>query len=188
LKADRISGKGRTFGEEDDEARRGGDEDLDALWARVREFLADLKPSGEKRERRGEKANKLKLTSTFEAYDPTRRGILTKNQIVQAFTTIGFTPTMTGIECEKLVSALDAWSQREAKTVVYQRFLEAPYARETTSINGIFPRVKAREPSKYETERKAKAEEEEKNAFKTAEEEKIRRDQAHTKMLAGQAR
>ena len=54
-------------------------------------------------------------------------------------------------------------------------------------MHGIFPRVRAREPSKYETERKAKAEEEEKKALEAADVERVRRDQAHTKMLAGQA-
>jgi hypothetical protein len=190
LKADRASGKGRTLAEEDEDARgRGGDDELDALLARVRDFLADLKPSGEKRERRGaDQPNKLRLTQAFEAYDPANKGTLAKDLIVKAFTSAGFSPTLTGHECDKLVGALDAWDPRETKTVAYRRFLTATYAIESVSVHGIFPRVRQREPSKYETERKAKAEEEERKALAAAEEERTRRDQAHTKMLAGQAR
>ena len=98
----------------------------------------------------------------------------------------GLTPPLTTAESEKLVAALDAWEQRGA-TVVYRRFLEAPYGREHTSVRGLFPRVRAREASKYEIERKAKAEEEEKKSLEAAEEERKKRGEAHTKRLAGQA-
>jgi hypothetical protein len=41
----------------------GSDYDLDALWAKFREFLSDVKPNGEKREIRGtDKASKLRFT------------------------------------------------------------------------------------------------------------------------------
>jgi Ca2+-binding EF-hand superfamily protein len=158
------------------------------LWARVRDFLADLKSNGDKRERRGgDRANKVKLTEAFAAYDPAGKGALAKKDVAAAFTRAGLSPALTDAEWDKLVGALDAWEQREARTIVYRRILEATYAREPASVHGIFPRVRAREPSKYETERKAKAEEEERKALEAAEVERVRRDQAHTKMLAGQA-
>lgn len=184
LKEDRAR-KGRTAEEEDELRAQGADEELDALWARVREFLGDLKPNGDKKERRGAgEANRLKLTDAFAAHDPARAGAIAKHSVVQAFTAAGLTPPLTAAQCDRLVGALDAWEQRGA-TVVYRRFLEAPYAREHTSVRGLFPRVRPREPSKYEVERKARAEEEERKSLEAAEEERRKRGEAHTKRLAG---
>ena len=47
----------------------------------------------------------------------------------------------TDNEWERLITALDAWEQREQMTVHYRRFLEAPYHRELVSMHGIFPKV-----------------------------------------------
>ena len=80
------------------------------MWARVRDFLADLKSNGDKRERRGaEKANKVKLTEAFAAYDPTGKGVLAKKEVANAFTRAGLSPALTDAEWDKLVGALDAW-------------------------------------------------------------------------------
>jgi hypothetical protein len=83
LKEERARGKGRMADEDDDQRAQGADEELDALWARVREFLGDLKPNGDKKERRGaEKANKLKLNEAFAAYDPAQSGVIAKHLVV----------------------------------------------------------------------------------------------------------
>ena len=60
--------------------------------------------------------------------------------------------------------------------MVYRRFLEAPHARGVVSLHGIFPRLQARGPSKYELERKAKAEEEERLKAVAIEEERKRKE------------
>ena len=62
---------------------QGADPQLDALWTRVREFLGDLKPNGDKKERRGvEKPNKLKITEAFAAYDPAQTGVIAKHLVL----------------------------------------------------------------------------------------------------------
>ena len=78
---------------------------------------------------------------------------------------------MTDAEWDKLISSLDAWDNREDLTVMYRRFLEAPYQRAVVSLHGIFPKIQKRELTKFEQERKIKQEEEEKKAAIQAEED-----------------
>lgn len=61
----RGKGQGSKFNAEDetDDTKLGADSSLDALWAKFREFLNDIKENGEKRDIRGvDKANKLRFT------------------------------------------------------------------------------------------------------------------------------
>lgn len=63
--------------------------------------------------------------------------------------------------------------------------MAAPHQREAVSQFGIFPKVIPKGPSKFEMERKAKAEEEERKKAEQLEEEKKRRDLAMRKSAAG---
>ena len=69
--------------------------------------------------------------------------------------------------------------------MVYRRFLEAPHSRRPTSLHGIFPKVPARGPTKYELERKAKADAEERRRAELAQEEAQRQEEAEAKRRAG---
>ena len=171
--------------EDADDGRKGRDSELDALWARIRDFLNDLTASGEKRDIRGvDRPNKLRLTEACAVYDEGNKGVISKRLLVQAFTTARLTPALSDREWDKLLSALEAWDHRETQTVLYRRLLEATYMREQVSVHGIFPKVPAREPSKFELDRKAKAEEEERKALEAAEEERMKRELAQSKRLA----
>jgi Ca2+-binding EF-hand superfamily protein len=172
--------------EELDEAARVADPELDALWARVRDFLADVSGTGEKKDTRGTgTANKLRLTEACRVYDPKGSGVISKRSLEQAFVTARLTPALTETELDQLTTALDAWHQRAAGTVSYNAFLQAPYAREPVSVRGLFPKVQASGPSKTALERKAKADEEERKAQEALEEERRRREEALSKRAGG---
>jgi hypothetical protein len=166
------AGKPAGYGGEDELGDRGdgGDEDLDALWARVREFVTEPAPSfgaGAK----GAENNRVRLVTACRTRDPTGKGVISLGDLQAAFTAARLKPALSDGELDQLISALDAWDQRTQQTVVYRRFLEAPHARKPTSLYGIFPKVPARGPNKYELERKAKAEADEKKRKEKEEEE-----------------
>lgn len=185
-----LSGKGAakptSYGGEDElgERRDGGDEDLDALWARVREFVTEPAPTGAK----GAENNRVRFLTACRTRDPTGKGVISLADLQAAFTAARLKPALTTEEYDRLISALDAWDQRTQQTVVYRRFLEAPHARRPASLHGIFPKVPARGPTKYELERKAKADAEERRRAELAEEEAQRQEEAEAKRLAGAGR
>ena len=79
-------------------------------------------------------------------------------------------PFLTDMQYDQLITSLQAWEHREQETVVYRKILEAPHARSVVSLHGIFPRLQARGPSKYELERIARQEEEDRLKAIAAEE------------------
>jgi hypothetical protein len=122
---------------------------------------------------KGAESNRVRFLTACGTRDPTDKGVISLSDLQAAFTAARMKPALAGGELDRLISALDAWDQRTQQTVVYRRFLEAPHARRATSLHGIFPKVPARGPTKYEQERKAKAEaEERKRAEEAAEEAK----------------
>jgi len=54
-------------------------------------------------------------------------GVIPKDSLRKAFVAIRLKPDLTLPEIDKLITALEAWDQREAETVVYRKFLEATY-------------------------------------------------------------
>jgi hypothetical protein len=119
-------------------------------------------------------SNKLRLLKAFETYDPTSKGSITKEDLINAFTSARLTPMPTSKEWDDLIRSLEAWDREDDKIVAYRKFMEAHSTREPQSLYGIFPRAKGREPSKYELERKAKAEAEEKKKQEAEEQEKLK--------------
>lgn len=159
---------------DDDEDKSGADYDLDALWAKFREFLQDLQPNGEKREIKGtDKPTRIRFSEACQTYDPRSVGTISRKQLQQAFTVARLSFEVSEADWDKVISAVEAWHNREEKTVNYRRFLDATFAREVTSMHGIFPKLQKREMSKFELERKAKLEEDEKKEKEKAEEEKL---------------
>jgi hypothetical protein len=58
--------------------------------------------------------------------------------------------TPTEEEWDKLISAVEAWENKEQGTVMYRKFLDSTYSRETVSVHGIFPKVQQKELSKFD--------------------------------------
>eukprot|EP00347_Sterkiella_histriomuscorum_P003356 403364608 len=154
-----------------DDADRGADgsllatnQFLDDLWDRVRNFLNDLNEKGDRREfGRNDKANKLKfLDYCQEQESRMKKGVLTESQLEAVFAKCKFFPMPSKAEFKLLYKALEAFVSNESNEVNYNKILEAPVKREHTSINGIFPKIKAKGPSAKQIEEQKRKEEEEK--------------------------
>lgn len=141
----------------DEERRRGikaenedwdevdaNDDDLDMLWESVREQLTDQTQAGDKFARTvtdpKEKSIRIRFTRACDVADRRGNGIIKLNELRAAFTSARVTPTLTEEECEKLVTALEAWHQPEAKTVQWKKFLDG--RRTVVSKYGVFPKHK----------------------------------------------
>lgn len=162
------------------------DEDLDDQWTRIKDFINDMSSDGAKQgSRKPGQATRSRLVDSFETHDTARRGVVSLRELQQSFTAARFTPALTDKQWERMITALEVWEQREIKSVNYNRLLSAPYQREAVSQFGIFAKVIPKGPSKFELERKAKAEEEERKKAEQLEEEKKRRELAMRKTAAG---
>ena len=86
----------------------GTDDSLDALWLRVREFITEPAPSGMK----NAENNRVRFLTACRTRDPTGKGIISKSDLQAAFTAARLKPALVDVECDSLISALDAWDQR----------------------------------------------------------------------------
>jgi hypothetical protein len=108
--AGKGAGKPTSYGGEDElgERRDGGDEELDALWARVREFVTEPAPTGAK----GAENNRVRFLTACRTRDPTGKGVISLADLQAAFTAARLKPALAAEEFDRLISALDAWDQR----------------------------------------------------------------------------
>jgi hypothetical protein len=100
-----------------------------------------------------------RFADACRVYDTKNVGFIAMAELRQAFAQARVQPRPEEEELERIVTALEAWHKREAKTVHYGRFLDA--TRGTVSSLGFFPKQQPRGPTPHQRAQKAKAEEEE---------------------------
>lgn len=91
-------------------------------------------------------------------YDARNEGYVSIADLQKALTKARVQPRPTDQELERIVTALEAWHAKSAKTVFYGRLLDA--TRATVSQFGFFPKQEPRGPTPQERAQKARAEEE----------------------------
>ena len=100
-----------------------------------------MNDKGEKKELGRQKSNRLKFLEACEGFDLDKRGFLPQYSVERVFTSCRFLPYPTSSEYNKLFKALEIYGGDDNAEVNYQKLLKAPNRRETTSLNGIFPKI-----------------------------------------------
>lgn len=124
------------------QSKYASDSELDALWQRLRYFFDDLTETGDKRVLgRRDKPNREKFLEACEEFDMEKRGILAEFLIEKSLNRCRFVPMPNKQELMKLFKALEVIEFKDDDDINYRKLLEATVKRETTSINGIFPKI-----------------------------------------------
>ena len=89
-----------------------------------------------------QKSIRLRFTRACELSDRRGNGIIKIRELQAAFTSARVAPALSLEQCEKLVTALEAWHQPEVKTVQYKKFLDG--RRHVVSRFGVFPKQQPR--------------------------------------------
>lgn len=98
--------------EGEEESRGQNDEALDQFWEKIRSFLAET-TTIKQGLRRDEKSNRLAFQEACNIYDPKDTGMVPKKDLIRAFIAARLSFQPSDREWDKLISALDAWENRE---------------------------------------------------------------------------
>ena len=157
LKEKRTGATSQGVDEEFDQAQGAPDLQLDALWTSLREELHKVDPTLGARGGPAQ-TKSIPFADACEIYDAQNAGYVSIADLQKALIKARIQPRPTEKELERIVTALEAWHAKTAKTVYYGRLLDA--TRATVSQFGFFPRQEPRGPTPHERAQKARAEEE----------------------------
>ena len=116
---------------------------LNALWQRVRYFLNGKDELGNDAE--GSTPGRTRFTELCELKGGMQRGgaagILPFQVVVGNFISSRMQPELTNDEFRAVFKGIEAFHDSAETTVNWRNILQAPVARETQNVFGIFPRI-----------------------------------------------